>query len=56
MAAQLPPFIYYKMDNIISYQREAEGWLISIGGTPGDAGALAHSSPYRKLLVAFENG
>ena len=39
MAAYMPPMVYCKMENIISPTgAEAEGWLISVGGTPeGDA-------------------
>ena len=34
-AAHMPPMVYSKMDNIISPTgAEAEGWLISVGGTP----------------------
>ena len=34
-AAHLPPMIYCKMDNIVSPTgAEAEGWLITVGGTP----------------------
>jgi predicted amino acid dehydrogenase len=53
LAAHLPPMIYCKMDNIISPTgAEAEGWLISVGGTPKEM--LAHSPEftYRRLLAA----
>ncbi len=53
LAAHLPPMIYCKMDHIISPTgAEAEGWLISVGGTPREM--LAHSPEftYRRLLAA----
>ena len=35
MAAHMPPMVYCKMSNIVSPTgAEAEGWLISVGGTP----------------------
>jgi len=52
-AAHMPPIIYTKMDNIISPTgAEAEGWLISVGGTPKEM--LSHSPEftYRRLLAA----
>ena len=53
LAAYLPPMIYCKMSNIISPTgAEAEGWLISVGGTPKEM--LSHSPEftYRRLLHA----
>jgi predicted amino acid dehydrogenase len=53
MAAYLPPMVYCKMENIVSPTgAEAEGWLISVGGTPKEM--LAHSPEftYRRLLAA----
>jgi len=52
-AAHFPPIIYTKMENIISPAgSEAEGWLLSVGGTPKEM--LAHSPEftYRRLLAA----
>ncbi|MCF8168855.1 MAG: dehydrogenase, partial [Rhodoferax sp.] len=35
LAAHMPPMVYCKMENIVSPTgAEAEGWLISVGGTP----------------------
>jgi len=54
-AAYLPPMVYCKMENIISpCGAEAEGWLISVGGTPKEM--LSHSPEftYRRLLAASE--
>lgn len=51
--AHKPPTVFTKMENIISPSgAEAEGWLISVGGTPKEM--LAHSPEftYRKLLEA----
>ncbi len=51
--AYKPPTVYTKMSNIISPTgAEAEGWLISVGGTPKEM--LAHSPEftYRRLLDA----
>jgi len=52
-AAHFPPIIYTKMENIISPAgSEAEGWLITVGGTPKEM--LSHSPEftYRRLLAA----
>ncbi len=52
-AAHMPPIIYTKMENIISPTgSEAEGWLLSVGGTPKEM--LSHSPEftYRRLLAA----
>lgn len=52
-AAHLPAYVYTKMENIISPAgAEAEGWLITIGGTPKEM--LSHSPEftYGKLLEA----
>ncbi len=53
LAAYMPPMVYCKMDHIISPTgAEAEGWLISVGGTPKEM--LSHSPEftYRRLLAA----
>lgn len=55
LAAHMPPFVYCKMENIVSPTgAEAEGWLITVGGTPKEM--LAHSPEftYRRLLAAAE--
>ncbi|MBH9551364.1 dehydrogenase [Inhella gelatinilytica] len=55
LAAHMPPMVYCKMENIISPTgAEAEGWLISVGGTPKQM--LSHSPEftYRRLLQAAE--
>jgi predicted amino acid dehydrogenase len=54
-AAYMPPMVYCKMENIISPTgAEAEGWLISVGGTPKEM--LSHSPEftYRRLLAAAD--
>ncbi|MBF0451006.1 MAG: dehydrogenase [Candidatus Magnetomorum sp.] len=51
--AYAPPFIYSKVSGIKSPQGiEAEGWLITVGGTPKEM--LSHSPEftYRRLLMA----
>ena len=53
LAAHMPPMVCCKMENIISPTgAEAEGWLISVGGTPKEM--LSHSPEftYRRLLQA----
>ena len=53
LAAHIPPMVYCKMENIVSPSgAEAEGWLITVGGTPKEM--LAHSPEftYRRLLAA----
>ncbi len=53
LAAYMPPMVYCKMSNIVSPTgAEAEGWLISVGGTPKEM--LSHSPEftYRRLLHA----
>lgn len=52
-AAYMPPMVYCKMENIVSPTgAEAEGWLITVGGTPKEM--LSHSPEftYRRLLAA----
>ncbi len=52
-AAHMPPMVYTKMDNIISPAgAEAEGWLISVGGTPKEMLARSPEFTYRRLLAA----
>ena len=53
MAAHMPPMVYCKMENIISPTgAEAEGWLISVGGTPKEMLARSPEFTYRRLLAA----
>lgn len=53
LAAHMPPMVYCKMENIISPTgAEAEGWLISVGGTPKEMLARSPEFTYRRLLMA----
>jgi predicted amino acid dehydrogenase len=53
MAAHMPPMVYCKMSNIVSPTgAEAEGWLISVGGTPKEMLARSPEFTYRRLLAA----
>ncbi len=53
LAAHMPPIVYCKMDNIVSPTgAEAEGWLISVGGTPKEMLARSPEFTYRRLLQA----
>ncbi len=53
IAAHLPPMVYCKMENIVSPTgAEAEGWLITVGGTPREMLARAPEFTYRRLLHA----
>jgi len=53
LAAHLPPMVYCKMENIVSPTgAEAEGWLISVGGTPREMLARSPEFTYRRLLQA----
>ena len=55
LAAHAPPMVYCKMENIVSPAgAEAEGWLISVGGTPKEMLARAPEFTYRRLLAAAE--
>jgi predicted amino acid dehydrogenase len=52
-AAHMPPMVYCKMSNIISPTgAEAEGWLISVGGTPKEMLSRSPEFTYRRLLQA----
>ena len=51
--AYAPPFVYSKVEGIRSPTGvEAEGWLISVGGTPREIMAHAPEFTYRRLLAA----
>ncbi len=53
LAAHMPPMVYCKMENIISPTgAEAEGWLISVGGTPKEMLSRSPEFTYRRLLHA----
>jgi predicted amino acid dehydrogenase len=53
LAAHMPPMVYCKMENIVSPSgAEAEGWLISVGGTPKEMLARSPEFTYRRLLHA----
>ena len=53
LAAHMPPMVYCKMENIVSPTgAEAEGWLISVGGTPKEMLARSPEFTYRRLLAA----
>lgn len=53
IAAHMPPMVYCKMDNIVSPTgAEAEGWLITVGGTPKEMLARSPEFTYRRLLAA----
>ena len=53
LAAHLPPMVYCKMSNIVSPTgAEAEGWLISVGGTPKEMLSRSPEFTYRRLLQA----
>jgi predicted amino acid dehydrogenase len=53
IAAHLPPMVYCKMENIVSPTgAEAEGWLITVGGTPKEMLARSPEFTYRRLLAA----
>lgn len=55
LAAHMPPFVYCKMENIVSPTgAEAEGWLITVGGTPKEMLAHRPEFTYRRLLAAAE--
>ena len=53
VAAHMPPMVYCKMENIVSPTgAEAEGWLITVGGTPKEMLARSPEFTYRRLLHA----
>ncbi len=53
LAAHLPPMVYCKMENIVSPTgAEAEGWLITVGGTPKEMLSRSPEFTYRRLLAA----
>ena len=53
LAAHMPPMVYCKMSNIVSPSgAEAEGWLITVGGTPKEMLSRSPEFTYRRLLQA----
>jgi predicted amino acid dehydrogenase len=55
IAAHMPPMVYCKMENIVSPSgAEAEGWLITVGGTPKEMLARSPEFTYRRLLAAAD--
>jgi predicted amino acid dehydrogenase len=54
-AAYLPPFVYSHVTGIVSPDgTEAEGWLITVGGTPREMLAHPPEFTYSRLLDAAE--
>ena len=55
LLAYAPPFVYSKVTGIKSPTGvEAEGWLISVGGTPKEIMAHSPEFTYRRLLAAAD--
>lgn len=55
LAAYTPPFVYSHVTGIRSPTGvEAEGWLITVGGTPKEIMAHSPEFTYRQLLAAAE--
>ena len=53
--AYAPPFVYSKVEGIRSPTGvEAEGWLISVGGTPREIMGHSPEFTYRRLLAAAD--
>ena len=53
--AYAPPFVYSRVTGITSPTGvQAEGWLISVGGTPREIMAHSPEFTYRRLLAAAE--
>jgi predicted amino acid dehydrogenase len=53
--AWAPPFVYSRVEGIKSPTGvEAEGWLISVGGTPHEIMSHSPEFTYRRLLAAAE--
>ena len=51
--AYAPPFVYSRIEGIKSPTgAEAEGWLISVGGTPKEIMSRSPEFTYRRLLAA----
>ena len=55
MLAYAPPFVYSHITGIVSPTgAEAEGWLITVGGTPKELMAHSPEFTYARLLAAAE--
>ena len=55
LLAHAPPFVYSKVEGIRSPTGvEAEGWLISVGGTPKEIMGHSPEFTYRRLLAAAD--
>jgi len=53
--AYAPPFVYSRVEGIRSPTgAEAEGWLISVGGTPKEIMSRSPEFTYRRLLAAAD--
>jgi hypothetical protein len=53
--AYAPPFVYSRIEGIVSPTGvQAEGWLISVGGTPREIMGHPPEFTYRRLLAAAE--
>jgi len=53
--AYAPPFVYSRIEGIQSPTgAEAEGWLISVGGTPKEIMSRSPEFTYRRLLAAAD--
>ena len=53
--AYAPPFVYSRVEGIKSPTgAEAEGWLISVGGTPKEIMSRSPEFTYRRLLAAAD--
>ncbi len=53
--AYAPPFVYSRVEGIQSPTgAEAEGWLISVGGTPKEIMSRSPEFTYRRLLAAAD--
>ena len=54
-AAYMPPFVYSRVSGIVSPDgSEAEGWLITVGGTPKEMLAHPPEFTYSRLLEAAD--
>ena len=55
IAAHAPPFLYSKCTGIVSPTgAEAEGWLLSVGGTPKEIMSRDPEFTYKRLLAACD--
>jgi predicted amino acid dehydrogenase len=55
LLAYAPPFVYSRVEGIRSPTgAEAEGWLISVGGTPKEIMSRSPEFTYRRLLAAAD--